>query len=320
MDKQSCNRGVSKGGSNVGKKVLVTGSSGFIGSHLCERLQNMGYNVLMLDKTVPPRLENKTLQCDILDREKIKKIVKEVNVIFHMAAITSVPFAVNNPQLTWEINAIGTANVLEAARANHVSRFFYASSNSVLGNYPLIDGGVHEDYPIRPVNPYGASKAAGEMLVESYRQTYGMSTVCLRFANVYGPKQKETNVIWSFIKRAMERKPLVIYGGGKQTRNFTYIDDAVDGAILALKKSVTGIYHITGGKAVSIREVAEIVRKYLPGVTISEEPARVGDAEVQGLLSIKKAKNEISYSPKVSIDEGIRRCIEWIKKYHSEVP
>jgi UDP-glucose 4-epimerase len=301
-------------------KILVTGSSGFIGSHLCERLQDRGHDMLMLDKTASPKMKNKTLLCNIVDYEKVERLVNGVDAIFHMAAITSVPFAVNNPRLTWEVNVLGTANVLEAARVNHVGKFLYASSSSVLGSYPLIDGGVREDYPMKPVNPYGASKAAGEMLVESYRQTYGMNTTCLRFANVYGPGQKEINVIWSFIRRAMEGKPLLVHGGGKQTRNFTYIDDAVEGAILALEKDAVGVYHISGGKAVSIREVVEIIIKYMPSTTVNEEPTRIGEAETQGLLSIEKAKAELGYTPKVDIDEGIGRCIEWIKKYHLEVP
>jgi len=183
----------------------------------------------------------------------------------------------------------------------------------VYGAYPPTEGGTTEDHPMTPVNPYGASKASGELMVEAYRQTYGMKTASLRFANVYGPG-KEGNVMEIFTKRALDGKPLQVTGGAAQTRNFTYVDDAVQGAYLAMVKDSAGAYNITGGKRVSILEIAKIVRKHIPGTVIEEAPARAGDAKVQGWLSIEKAGRELGYEPKVTIEEGLRRYIEWYRE------
>ena len=180
-------------------KILVTGASGFIGGCLCNFLLEKGYDVLPLDIVTETDCTFTVSKCDITNFEDINNFVSKATHVVHLAGIVDVRSSLERPQVVWGVNAQGTANLLEAARINKIKKFVYASTNSVYGQYPFVEGGITEDYPINPVNPYGASKASGELLIESYRKSFDMSTVCLRFAGVYGPG-KLGNVFDIFVR------------------------------------------------------------------------------------------------------------------------
>ena len=297
------------------KKVLVTGGCGFVGSRICEFLQNSGYEATALDINPQNALPGvKVRQVDIRDYLAVDRACRGADAVMHLAALVGVPLSLENPKLFWEVNTAGTLNVLEAVRKREVRRLFFASSNAVYGQYPVLDGGIPEDHPKRPANPYGASKLAGEALVDSYHQSYGIDCVTARWSSVYGPKQQERNVVWIFIERALRGEPLYLHGGGQQGRDFTYVDDVAQGGVLALEKGRGGeVYNISSGATRTVRELAEAIQKEIPGTELVEGPERAGDAS-QGALDISKAAAEFGYSPKVDLEMGIRKCIRWMRE------
>ena len=305
--------------------ALVTGGAGFIGSHLVERLLADGARVRVLDNFstgsranlgFAPRFRRhlEVLRGDIRNLSVVLRAARGARVIFHQAAMRSVPRSVKDPLGANANNVNGTLNVLEAARRCRVPRVVYASSSSVYGDRP--DLPKREDQSPAPVSPYAASKAAGEQYAAIWTRLYGVETVGLRYFNVFGPRQDPKSeyaaVIPRFILWGLSRRPLEIHGDGTQSRDFTYIDNVVEANILAAKApAVPGeVFNVGCGRRVSLLEiVAKLEAIVGRRLERRHTPSRAGDVP-HTLADVSKAKRLLGYAPLVDFDEGFRRTVE----------
>lgn len=307
------------------EKVIVTGGAGFIGSHLAEELARRGYQVTILDDLSTGEMENikellkkgsvQFIQDSITNFSLLKELFQGAIYVFHQAALPSVPRSVKDPLAANEVNITGTLNVLLAARDNKVRKVVYASSSSVYGDTPTLP--KKEDMVPHPQSPYAVSKLAGEHYCRVFQEVYGLATACLRYFNVYGPRQNPDSqyaaVIPRFIRWASEGSPLIIFGDGEQTRDFTFIADAVEADILAAESNASGVFNIGRGKSITINELAKLVIK-LTGNNVEpvhQEP-REGDIR-HSLADISKAKT-LGYEPRYNLEEGL----EETRKFHHE--
>jgi nucleoside-diphosphate-sugar epimerase len=308
--------------------VLVTGGAGFIGSHLVERLLIDGARVRVLDNfsmgsraNLPfvakagKRLE--VIRGDIRNLTTVLRAARGARVIFHQAAMRSVPRSVKDPLGANENNVTGTLNVLEAARRCRVPRVVYASSSSVYGDRP--DLPKREEQPPAPISPYAVSKAAGEQYAAVWARLYGVETVGLRYFNVFGPRQDPKSeyaaVIPRFILWGLKGKPLEVHGDGAQSRDFTYIDNVVEANVLAALAPAVGgeVFNVGCGERVSLLEIIGKLEAIL-GRRLARKhtPPRAGDVP-HTLADVAKAKRLLGYSPLVDFDEGFRRTVEYFK-------
>ena len=303
------------------KRVIITGGVGFIGSHLAEELAENN-EVVVIDNLSTGKLENiKHLidnekiifkKGDIRDLDFLKKEFDGVDYIFHQAAIVSVPFSIEDPVLTNEVNVNGTLNVLIAAKECGVKKVIYASSCAVYGDNPKLP--LKEDILPMPLSPYAVTKLAGEYYCQVFTEIYGLPTVSLRYFNVYGPRQDANSdyaaVIPKFIKRVLEDKPPIIYGDGNQTRDFIFVKDVVKANIMAAESNATGFFNIASGKQISINELANIILEIMGKdfEPIHQKP-RPGDIK-HSVADISKANSKLRYQPKYSLMEGLRITIE----------
>ena len=302
------------------RRVIVTGGAGFIGSHLAEELVRRGYKVFIIDDLSTGKPENieellkensvEFVQGSITDLPLLQKLFKGAKYVFHQAALARVPRSIEDPLTTNEVNIKGTLNVLLAAKENGVRKVIYASSSSVYGDTSALP--QKEDMPPNPLSPYALTKLAGEYYCNIFRQIYGLSTVSLRYFNVYGPRQdphsQYATVIPAFIGRISQDLPPVIYGDGEQSRDFTYIEDVVRANILAAEANAEGVYNIGNGKNTTINQLADIILKLMKKdlQPIHDKP-RLGDPR-HTLADISKAK-DFGYEPKWTLEDGLKRVI-----------
>ena len=309
-------------------KILVTGGAGFIGSHLVDALASMeDVEIVVLDNLMHGSLENvkkhlekpsfKLVKGDVRDGDLVRTLVADVDYVFHLAALIEVQTSLKKPQLTDEVNVRGTLNILEAARDVDVKRIVYASSCAVYGEPKSLP--VSEEHPTAPLSPYGASKLAAEAYCTAYHHTYGLKTVALRYFNVYGPRQFRgpySGVITIFLERALQGKPLIIYGDGRQTRDFVYVKDVVDACILAASRqsAIGHAINVGTGKETSIIELADII-KQLTGasVPIRHAPPLKGDIR-KSVSDTKKAEKLLGYKPEYTLMQGLKETYAWFKK------
>ena len=309
-------------------KILVTGGAGFIGSHLVDALASMSdTEIVVLDNLTHGSVENvkqhldaagfELVRGDVRDRDLVRRLIADVDYVFHLAALIEVQTSLKEPQLTDEINVQGTLNILEAARDADVKRIVYASSCAVYGEPKFLP--VSEEHPTAPLSPYGASKLAAEAYCIAYHHTYGLKTVALRYFNVYGPRQFRgpySGVITIFLERALQGKPLIIYGDGKQTRDFVYVKDVVDACILAASKQ-TAIGHainVGTGKETSIIELADIIKRLTgASVPIKHDPPLKGDIR-KSVSDTRKAERLLGYKPEFTLAKGLKETYAWFKK------
>jgi UDP-glucose 4-epimerase len=302
------------------RKAVVTGGAGFIGSHLAGELAKCGYQVIILDDlstgkrgNIEPILTQGNVQFiegSITDLSLVNKLFQNVDFIFHLAAMPSVPRSIENPLVSHNVNITGTLNVLMAARDNKVGKVVYASSSATYGDTPTLP--KREDMPSNPQSPYAVTKLAGEYYCRVFQEVYGLPTACLRYFNVYGPRQDPNSsyaaVIPRFIQRALKGDALEIFGDGEQTRDFTFVKDVVEANILAAESDAAGVFNIGTGKRVSINELARLLTK-LTGKDIKpihREP-RTGDIK-HSLADISRAK-QFGYNPKYNLEKGLREAI-----------
>lgn len=301
---------------------LVTGIAGFIGSHIGEALLRRGYRVRGIDNfSTGKRSHLQTLhgldlvEGDINDRACMTHAMRDVTYVLHQAAVPSVPRSVADPMTSHIANATGTLSVLEAARqSGTVKRLVYASTSSAYGDTPVLP--KVETMPTHPKSPYAVSKLAGEQYCVIYHTLYGLETVCLRYFNVFGPRQDPNStyaaVIPKFIASAMHGEKLPVFGDGEQTRDFCYVDNVVDANLKACMASslVAGqVLNIGCGEQITLRALIEKIGKAMQRpVTPTFLPARAGDVR-DTLADISKAKALLGYTPAVLIDEGLRRLI-----------
>ncbi len=250
---------------------------------------------------------------DIRNADAMLRCAKGVDCIVHLAANTGVGPSVEDPRLDMECNVVGIFNMLEAARLNNVKNFVFASSGAPAGE---VEPPIHEELPPHPVSPYGASKLAGEGYCSAYARTFGVGTVCLRFGNVYGPRsKKKSSVVAKFIRQALNGETCVIYGDGKQTRDFLYIDDLVRAVLLSMEKDVRGeTFQIATGLERTVGEVALLIREELAKKGISMEITydrpRLGDVK-RNFSDTSKAKAMLGWEIQMELEKGIQNTIEY---------
>ena len=307
-------------------RVLVTGAAGFIGSHLCRRLIGEGHKVVGLDDLSAGSLENladipeiRFSEATLLDGDAVRSAAAGCDAILHHAARKSVPRSMREPDAFVDANVIGTLNVLLAARDERAVTVF-ASSSSVYGDqeeFPL-----HEGLDPRPRSPYAASKVAGEAMIRAWWHSYGVPTLALRYFNVYGPGQDPASeyaaVIPRFITACLGGDTPVIYGDGEQARDFTYIDDVVDANVLALhnRDAACGpVLNAGGGRQpTTVKDLLSLVVKHTgASPRVVHESPRPGDIR-RSHADISRARDLIGYDPKVDIDTGVRRTVEWFRR------
>ncbi len=311
-----------------GKRVLVTGGAGFIGSHLTRELLQRGYRVTVLDNLATGKIENiadllakegsatKTslrvnfTQGSITDLPLLQKMFHGMDFIFHQAAIASVPRSIKEPLAIHEANITGTLNVLLAARDTNVSKVVFASSSSIYGDTLTLP--KEEDMIPNPLSPYAVSKIAGEYYCQLFQQVYGLSTVCLRYFNVYGPRQDPNSqyaaVIPLFIKKASQGEAPIIFGDGEQSRDFIFVKDVAEANILAAESTATGIFNIGKGERTTVNRLAELIIEQLhASVEPAHQEPRQGDVK-HSLADITRARN-FGYAPKYSLLDGLKQTI-----------
>jgi UDP-glucose 4-epimerase len=302
---------------------LVTGGAGFIGSHLVQRIVAMGERVRVLDNFISGKRENlcgledkvEVIFGDLLDEGVVRKAMDGVEVVFHQAALRSVPFSVENPALVNRVNVEGTVNVLIAARDARVRRVVYASSSSVYGDGLELPKSEHS-LP-RPVSPYAVSKLAGEYYCRVFSQLYRLETVSLRYFNVYGPRQDPTSqyaaVIPRFIHWSLRGEPLEVHGDGLQSRDFTCIDNVVAANLLAAQCSdgIGEAFNVGQGSAHNLLDLANLLQDILGmKLRLLHTSSRPGDVR-HTLADISKAEHCLGYKPHISFEEGIVRTARY---------
>jgi len=300
------------------KKILITGSSGTIGTRLSEKLLEQNYEVTGVDwkpNKWNKKIEKITLHYDLRDESIFNKIPKNFDLVIHLAANARVYNLVKQPELARD-NFLTTFNTLDFARKNNIKRFVLASSRETYGNSEKL---IYSEKDVRLENcesPYTASKIGGESLVHAYKQCYGIDFVIFRFSNVYGMYDESDRVIPLFIKLINEGKNLTVFGKEKFL-DFTYIDDTVSGILKTIenfKKAKNDVYNIGSGKGVSIVEVAHLIQEMMAGknkIIIKEN--RIGEV-VKFVANITKARQKLGYKPKTDIIEGIKKSIEWYRE------
>jgi len=295
------------------KRILVTGGAGFIGSNIAAALIPEN-DVIVLDNlssglrsNVPD--EATLIQGDVRHTADLKQATKNVDIIFHQAALINVEESVRDPELTHDINVAATVKLLERARAES-ARFIFASSAAVYGHPETVP--ISEDAQTDPTSPYGLSKLVAEQYVHLYANLYGLSAVSLRYFNVYGPGQMSGNysaVISVFAEQAVEGESITVEGDGSQTRDFVHVQDIVQANLLAANAEVTGVFNVGTGGSVSIIELAEIIRD-LSGqeseiVYVDERPGDINRSRAD----ISRGSEELGFEPTVSLEDGLEELI-----------
>ena len=295
-------------------RVLVTGGAGFVGSHVLDRLQAHGHEPRNFDLVASPYHCNgnavETVVGDLRDESAVRAAVRGCDVVLHLAAIADVNVVVGDPVLAEDVNVRGTRILLDAARAEGVQRFVYASTVWVYGN--AVDGSaVTEDTPLLlPTHLYTATKLAGEMYTRSYDELYGVPQTILRFGIPYGPRARAAAVLAAFVQRAREGEPLSIAGDGAQTRQFVYVEDLAEGIVASLAPQAVGrTYNLVRDETVSIRQIADVVRELVADVPIVHGPQRVADVKL-ARVSGERAAAELGWSAETTFAEGARRYVE----------
>jgi UDP-N-acetylglucosamine 4-epimerase len=314
-------------------KILITGGAGFIGSNLCEYFINKGHQVVCLDNFATGHLHNlesvikhpnfTLIEGDIRNIEDCQKAVQGVNYVLHQAALGSVPRSLKDPITTNEVNVSGFLNMLVAARDAKVKRFVYAASSSTYGDSQELP--KVEDVIGKPLSPYAITKYVNELYAEIFSKTYGIETIGLRYFNVFGRKQDPNGayaaVIPLFVKQFINYESPVINGDGNYSRDFTYIDNVIQMNELAMltnnPQAVNTVYNTAYGDRTTLTQLVQLLKvnlaQFNPKITeveVLHGPNRAGDIP-HSLASIEKAKKNLGYNPKYSIEQGIKEAVSW---------
>jgi nucleoside-diphosphate-sugar epimerase len=304
--------------------ALVTGGAGFIGSHLAAALVECGARVRIIDDLSTGHRENVAevggevdfIRASLSDSKAVSRALEDVELVFHEAAIPSVPRSVAEPAETHEASVNATFSLLLAARDKKVRRMVYAASSSAYGDQPELP--KHEEMRPDPLSPYAVAKLVGEYYCKVFTRVYGLETVSLRYFNVFGPRQdpgsQYSGVISRFMDAVLNGKQPVIYGDGEQSRDFTYISNVVDANLRAAESgsAVGQVINIANGERVTINEVFEMVKKLTSRIDVWAEyvPMRAGDVR-DSLADLRLAESLLGYSPQVGLEEGLRLTIDW---------
>jgi UDP-glucose 4-epimerase len=300
-------------------RVLVTGGSGFIGSHVVDQLLAMGHEAVIFDLVASPHhshAEVETVVGDILDETTLRAALRRCDAVIHLAAVADVEAVAANPARADLVNVRGTSELLGAARAAGVPRVLFGSTVWVYGDV-VGAADVDEDVPLGlPSHFYTATKLAGEMYCRSYGQLFGLEETILRFGIPYGPRMREAAVLARFVRRAQSGEALMIAGDGSQSRQFVYVEDLAAGVVAALPSSAAGrIYNLVGRQSVTIRDVAEIVREIVGHVPILHVDRRAADLQ-QSRISGRRAARELGWESTTQFAAGARCYLEWLSDAH----
>ena len=306
---------------------LVTGGAGFIGSHLVEALTARGQRVRVLDNFstgLPANLAGirpapEIVEADLGDAEAVARALAKVSVVYHLGALASVQRSVENPSATHLTCATGTLHVLDAARRSSVRRVVYAASSSAYGGLSSPEG-QKEDAPIQPLSPYAAAKLAGELYAQAFSATYGLETVRVRFFNIFGPRQRAdspySGVIALFIAAMTNNKAPTVYGDGLQSRDFTYVANAVQALLkAALAPGVSGkVYNIGTGSSITVLDLVAALNHLLGTKLVPQHASpRAGDVRYSR-ADINGARRDLGYDPDISFEEGLQRTVRWYRE------
>ncbi|MCX5632781.1 MAG: SDR family oxidoreductase [Phycisphaerae bacterium] len=314
---------------------LITGGAGFIGSNMVRFLLEKGQKVRVLDNFETGKRENlaevaggstgsplnriELIEGDIRDMDAVRQAVAGADVIYHLAALGSVPRSIKDPLTSHDVNINGIVNMLIAARDAKARRFIFSSSSSVYGQSKVLP--QHEGLLLQPISPYGATKAAGEIYCKVFYESYGLQTISLRYYNVFGPRQDPTSqyaaAIPLFVSALLRDKSPTIFDDGEQSRGFTYIENVMQANWLAANAKETHgeAINISTRNAVTVNTVVNTIRKLMGKENIRPiyAPPRPGDIK-HSLADVKRAKELIGYEPFVSFEEGITKAINWYKE------
>ncbi len=307
-------------------KICVTGGAGFIGSHIAEECVRKGYEVIVYDNFSTGKKENlsfvknyknaqlKIIKGDVADYSAVVKAVEGCDAVFHQAAVASVQKSIECPPTTFESNAKGTLNILEASRNSGVKKVIFACSAAIFGDHPEIP--KREDSPILPKSPYGADKYISEVYLRLYTELYNLTTVSLRYFNVFGPRQDPSSpysgVISIFTSRIANGHDITVFGDGKQYRDFIFVKDVVQANMLALEKINSGFhyYNVGYGKVTDLNMLIALLQKiYQKEITVNYANARPGDIK-ESVSDPSKIIQELGFSPKYTVEEGLRILVE----------
>src|SRR5215218_7160603 len=314
------------------KNLLITGGAGFIGSHLVDRLlATQVEHITVVDDFndfYDPAIKRDNIrehrndsrysinETDIRDRAALEQLIKRnsFDCVVHLAARAGVRPSLSEPQLYTETNINGTLNLLELARENNIKQFVFGSSSSVYGINAKVP--FSEADPIRqPISPYAATKGAGELLCHTYSHLYGIRCVCLRFFTVYGPRQRPDLAIHKFARLISQNKPIPVFGDGTTRRDYTYVDDIIEGVMAAIHydHSNYDIFNLGESRTVELNELISLLEKELDThAIIDRQPPQPGDVP-QTFADISKARALLDYQPKTQIEEGLHRFVEWFR-------
>ena len=324
-------------------KVLITGGAGFIGSTLSDRLIERGNQVVVIDnfnnyynpqrkrKNIDEiyskynlQIENecyKLYEVDIRDKEGIERVFEEnknIDAVVHLAAMAGVRYSIENTKLYYDVNIMGTVNLLEIMKANNVMKLVFASSSSVYGNNKKVPFS-ESDAVDNPISPYAATKKSGELICYTYHHLYKMNVACLRFFTVYGPKQRPDLAIHKFYKLAKEGKSIPFYGDGSTMRDYTYIDDIVNGIMKSVQWLQSdelryNVFNIGSGNPITLKQMVECIAEAMgKPIEIEKLPMQMGDVD-RTYCDITKAKEVLGYEVSISFKEGIERFMKWAEE------
>jgi UDP-glucuronate 4-epimerase len=314
--------------------ILITGIAGFIGSHLGEKLLFYGHEVIGLDNFDPfysKLIKKKNLkellksdkfsffEADIRDMQTLGIIFKnyKIDVVIHLAAKAGVRPSIIDPMGYYEVNVIGTLNILEAMKKYKVLKMIFASSSSVYGNNYKVPFSETDNVDCQ-ISPYAASKKSGEILCHTYHHLYGFHIFCLRFFTVYGPRQRPDLAIHKFTKNLFEEVPIPYYGDGSTKRDYTHIDDILQGIISSLDRvNDFEIFNLGESKTISLIDLIKLLEKYTNRrAKLNYLPIQAGDVK-QTFADITKAQDFLNYSPKMSMEEGLINFIKWYRELNN---
>jgi UDP-glucose 4-epimerase len=309
-----------------GQRVLITGGAGFIGSHLAEALVALGAQVVVIDDLSGGSRENleafptvEFVQGSILDADAVARCTTGCRFVFHQAALGSVPRSVEQPRLYNDVNTTGTLNVVEAAREAGAARVMFAASSSAYGDNPVP---WVETMPTLPKSPYAATKVAGEALFRAYSSSYGVDTACLRYFNIFGPRQNANSayaaVIAAFAKAVIAGQRPVIYGDGEQSRDFTFVHNAVHANLLAARREAPiggEVINVGTGSRISVNQLSVQVARLLgrPELKPVYEPERTGDIK-HSFADLGRARSVLGYQPVSAFEAGLDRTLAWYRE------
>lgn len=300
-------------------KVLITGGAGFIGSHVVRLLLNAGHDAVIYDNLSTGHKETVDKRAgliigDIQDKEKLKKALKGIDAVIHMAGLIIVPESVKDPIKYSTVNVLGSVSLLEAMNEIGVKKIVFSSSACVYGTPEKLP--IKEDAPLHPDNPYGASKASIESFLQAFNANFAFDAIILRYFNPYGPgelHQPETHAIPNFIKAALLKKPIPLYWKGEQVRDFIFIEDLAQAHIDVLKVSGYEVFNIGTEKGIKVREVVDQIFKIVGyEVEIKDLGKRAGDVNAN-YASGEKIKKMVGWKPKVSLEDGLNRTVDYFK-------